>query len=139
MVTAIQRKNLLQMLVMLFALIGMSLSVIGEASSHGAAELAAPTTLAPESRARALAPTAAVRMRNGVQSPGSDGGGLAGASGERAVLAPAVRAVLVDRCVFGCHVAPATWLTVGKRSRARAVGVLHACPASPALALPLSV
>ncbi|ROQ43373.1 hypothetical protein EDB94_2829 [Marinobacter sp. 3-2] len=49
MVTAIQRKNLLQMLVMLFALIGMSLSVIGEASSHGVAELAAPTTLDHES------------------------------------------------------------------------------------------
>jgi hypothetical protein len=49
MVTAIQGKNLLQMLVMLFALIGMSLSVIGEASSHGVAELAAPTTLDQES------------------------------------------------------------------------------------------
>lgn len=40
MITAIHRKKLLPTLVMLFALAGMSLSVIGEAFSHGVAELA---------------------------------------------------------------------------------------------------
>lgn len=40
MITAIHRKMLLPVLVMLLALAGMSLSVVGEASSHGVAELA---------------------------------------------------------------------------------------------------
>ncbi|QIB50031.1 MULTISPECIES: hypothetical protein [Pseudomonas] len=45
MITAIHRKKLLPILVMLFALAGMSLSVIGEASSHGIAELAETSVL----------------------------------------------------------------------------------------------
>lgn len=40
MITAIHRRKLLPIIIMLFAMIGMSLSVIGEASSHGVAELA---------------------------------------------------------------------------------------------------
>ncbi|MBS3803559.1 MAG: hypothetical protein KGY54_03370 [Oleiphilaceae bacterium] len=40
MITAIHRKKLLPILIMLFAMIGMSFSVIGKASSHGVAELA---------------------------------------------------------------------------------------------------
>ncbi|MBD3642070.1 MAG: hypothetical protein HUJ18_13840 [Marinobacter sp.] len=40
MITAIQRKKLFPLLVMMVALAGMTLSVVGEASSHGIAELA---------------------------------------------------------------------------------------------------
>jgi len=40
MITAIHRKKLLPLLVMLLALAGVSLSVIGEAASHGLVELA---------------------------------------------------------------------------------------------------
>lgn len=40
MITAIHRKKLIPLLAMLLALAGLTLSVIGEASSHGIAELA---------------------------------------------------------------------------------------------------
>lgn len=40
MITALHRKKLLPTLVMLFALAGLSLSVIGEAFSHGVAQMA---------------------------------------------------------------------------------------------------
>ena len=40
MITALHRKMLIPIVVMLLALSGMSLSVVGEASSHGLAELA---------------------------------------------------------------------------------------------------
>jgi len=39
MITAIHRKNLIPLLALLFALAGITFSVIGEASSHGVAEL----------------------------------------------------------------------------------------------------
>jgi hypothetical protein len=39
MITAIHRKNFIPLLALLLALAGMTLSVIGEASSHGVAEL----------------------------------------------------------------------------------------------------
>lgn len=41
MVTATHRQNLIPLLALLLALTGMTLSVIGEASSHGVAELSA--------------------------------------------------------------------------------------------------
>lgn len=45
MITAVHRTRLLTIIVMLFSLAGMSLSAIGEASSHGIAELTgAPDT-----------------------------------------------------------------------------------------------
>ncbi len=39
MITAIHRKKLIPIFIMLFAVAGMSISVIGEASSHGVVEL----------------------------------------------------------------------------------------------------
>jgi len=39
MITAIHREKLIPFLALLFALAGMTFSVIGEASSHGVAEL----------------------------------------------------------------------------------------------------
>ncbi|MFO8142289.1 MAG: hypothetical protein R6T87_10485 [Marinobacter sp.] len=41
MITAIHRKKLIPLFVMLFALAGMTFSVVGETSSHGVAELTA--------------------------------------------------------------------------------------------------
>lgn len=45
MITAIHRSMFLPVLVMLLALAGMSLSVIGEASSHGVAELTGASSM----------------------------------------------------------------------------------------------